>query len=32
MTAEKGSERAGVDEEWAAGGIVKARGNGSGVD
>jgi len=32
VTAEKGSERASVDEEWAAGGIVKAGGNGSGVD
>lgn len=32
VTAEKGSERASVDEEGAAGGIAKARGNGSGVD
>jgi hypothetical protein len=32
VTAEKGSERASVDEEWAARGIVEAGGNRGGID
>jgi hypothetical protein len=32
MTSEESGERAGVDEEWAAGGIVETRGDRGGIN